>query len=115
MMKHIVVLVHRSPLNTLYNAEALRMSVGLTLRDDEVTVIFIGDGCWNATDLHPEMIDSPGITKELEMLTMLNHSIYADEASLQERGITRLNKHIMPVPRETTLSLIEKADIVIPF
>jgi sulfur relay (sulfurtransferase) DsrF/TusC family protein len=114
-MKHIVVIVRRSPLNTLTNAEALRMSVGLTLRDDKVTVIFLSDAVWNAANLHPDMINTQDIAREIEMLAMLNHDIYVDEASLKERNIEEVNNHITVIPREKTISLLEEADVVIPF
>ena len=39
-MKHVAVVMRQSPFNTCRNAEALRMTVGLTLGDHAIAVIF---------------------------------------------------------------------------
>ncbi len=114
-MKKITVIVRNLPLNTRRNAEALRMSVGLTLREDRVTVIFMDDGVYTATPTEPELINFQPPKKEFEALSMLKCAMLADNLSLEKRGITTLNPGVKPVGREELVKTITESDIVIPF
>ncbi|HEY9247016.1 MAG TPA: DsrE family protein [Candidatus Methanoperedens sp.] len=114
-MKKITVVVRNLPLNTRRNSEALRMSVGLTLREDEVTVIFMDDGIYNATALKPEIIGFNTMKKEFEALSMLKCSMLADKLSMKERGITDLLPIVKAAEREELVRTITASDIVIPF
>jgi len=79
------VIVRNLPFNTRKNAEALRMSVGLTLREDKVTVIFIDEGVYTATPTKPEIINIPPPVREFGALTMLKCRMLADKPSLEKR------------------------------
>ncbi len=114
-MKNITVIVRNLPFNTRKNSEALRMSVGLTLRDDKVTVIFIDDGVYTATPARPEMINSPAPVKEFEALRMLQCRMLADKVSLEKRGLRELIRDIRPAEREEIVETMTESDIVIPF
>ncbi len=114
-MKKITVVVRNLPLNTRRNAEALRMSVGLTLREDKVTVIFMDDGVYTATPARPEIIGFQPPKKEFEVLSMLKCSLLADGLSLGKRGITTLLPDVKAVNREDIVKTITESDIVIPF
>ncbi len=114
-MKKITVIVRNLPLNTRRNAEALRMSVGLTLREDKVTVIFIDDGIYSATHINPEIINFQSLKKEFEALSMLQCSLMADRPSLEKREITNLLANVEAVEREDIVRTITYSDIVIPF
>ena len=114
-MKKITVIVRNLPLNTRRNAEALRMSVGLTLRDDKVSVIFIDDGVYSATQLKPELIKFPNLKQEFGALSMLNCTMLADRLSLEKRGIIDLQKNIKSVGQNIIVKTIAEADIVITF
>ena len=114
-MKKITVVVKNLPLNTRRNAEALRMSVGLTLRDDKVTVIFLNDGIYSATRTKPELINSKPLDKEFEALSMLKCPLLADRISMQERGISGLLAGVRAIEREDIVKTITESDIVIPF
>src|SRR3972149_10458822 len=99
-MKKITVIIRNLPFNTRKNAEALRMSVGLTLREDRVTVIFMDDGVYTATRTQPELINFPPPIKEFGALTMLKCKLLADRPSIEKRGIPELLENITPVERE---------------
>ncbi len=114
-MKKIIVIVRNLPLNTRRNAEALRMSVGLTLREDKVTVVFMDDGVYIAAPIKPELINSQPPKKEFEALSMLKCAMLADNLSLEKRGITILNPGVKSVEREEVVRTITESDIVIPF
>lgn len=114
-MKKITVIVRNLPLNIRRNAEALRMSVGLTLREDKVTVIFMDDGVYSATRIKPELIDFAPLNKEFGALSMLKCPLLADKPSMEKRGIKELITTVKPAEREEIVRTITESDIVIPF
>lgn len=114
-MKKIAVIVRNLPLNTRRNAEALRMSVGLTLREDKVTVIFMDDGVYSATHIKPELVNFAPLNKEFGALSMLKCSLFADKPSMQKREINKLIANVKPAEREEIVRTITESDIVIPF
>ncbi|HID26264.1 MAG TPA: hypothetical protein EYP22_00210 [Methanosarcinales archaeon] len=115
VMKNIAVIIRNSPFNTIKNSEGLRMSVGLTLKDDKVTVVFMDNGVWSATKLNPEVINAPDTEKQFSALKMLNCKIIADAQSLEERNISKTLDFITIKNREEISKLIAESDIVIPF
>ena len=114
-MKKISVIIRNLPFNTRKNAEALRMSVGLTLREDKITVIFMDDGVYTATRTKPEIINVPPPVKEFGALTMLKCKMIADKPSLEKRGIKELIENIQILERDEIVRTISESDIVIPF
>jgi sulfur relay (sulfurtransferase) DsrF/TusC family protein len=114
-MKKITVIVKNLPLNTRRNAEALRMSVGLTLREDKVTVVFMDDGVYSAAPAVPELIGAPTLKKEFEALTMMKCTMLADNPSLEKREIKNLVPNVKPEDRDEIVRIITGSDIVIPF
>ena len=114
-MKNISVIVRNLPFNTRKNAEALRMSVGLTLREDKVTVIFMDDGVYTATLTKSEIINVPPPVREFGALSMLKCKMLADKPSLEKRGIKEILENIKCVEREEIVRTISESDIVIPF
>ncbi len=114
-MKKITVVVRNLPLNTSRNAEALRMSVGLTLREDKVTVIFIDDGVYTVTPIKPERINLQPVKINFEVLSVLKCALLADKPSLENRGIRNLLANVRIVEREGIVKTITGSDIVIPF
>jgi len=114
-MKKITVIVRNLPMNTRRNAEALRMSVGLTLREDKVTVIFMDDGVYSATRTKPELVNLKPLNKEFEALSMLKCPMLADKLSMQKRGIAALVANVRAIERPEIVKMITESDIVIPF
>jgi sulfur relay (sulfurtransferase) DsrF/TusC family protein len=115
IMKKITVVVRNLPLNTRRNAEALRMSVGLTLREDKVTVVFMDDGVYSATHIKPELINFAPLNKEFEAFSILKCSQLADKPSMEKRRIKKLITTVKPAEREEIVRTITESDIVIPF
>ena len=114
-MKNIAVIVRNLPFNTRRNSEALRMSVGLTLRDDKVTVIFIDDGVYSATPAKPELVNIQSSKREFEALSMLKCTLLADKPSLEKRRINYLVSNVKQAERDEIVRTITGSDIVIPF
>lgn len=114
-MKKIAVLIRNLPLNTRRNAEGLRMSVGLTLREDKVCVIFMDDGVYSAAPLKPELVNLQTLRKEFEVLKLISCELLADKPSMKNRGISDLIANIKAAEREEIVKKITDSDIVIPF
>jgi sulfur relay (sulfurtransferase) DsrF/TusC family protein len=114
-MKKISVVVRNLPFNTRKNAEALRMSVGLTLREDKVTVIFIDDGVYSATPTKPESINLASLDREFGALRMLKCTLLADKPSMDKRGVKELIENIKTADREEIVRTMNESDIIIPF
>jgi len=114
-MKKITVIVRNLPFNTRRNAEALRMSVGLTLREDKVTVIFMDDGVYTATRIKPEIIHFAPLDREFGALSMLKCTLLADKPSMDKRGIKELTENIRTADHETIVRTMNESDIIIPF
>lgn len=114
-MKKITIIVRNLPFNTRKNAEALRMSVGLTLREDKVTVIFMDDGVYSATRTKPELIHIAPLDREFGALEMLKCRLLSDKPSMEKRGIKELIGNIKPADREEIIRTINESDITIPF
>ena len=114
-MKKITVIVRNLPLNTRRNAEALRMSVGLTLREDKITVIFMDDGVYTAAPIKSELIGIQPPKKEFEALSLLKCTLLADKLSMERRGIKSLLANVKAEEREEIVRTITGSDIVVPF
>ena len=114
-MKKITVIVRNLPMNTRRNAEALRMSVGLTLCGDKVTVVFMDDGVYSATPAKPELVGAPTLKKEFEALPIMKCTMLADGPSLEKRGIKNPVPNVKVAERDEIVRMITESDIVIPF
>jgi sulfur relay (sulfurtransferase) DsrF/TusC family protein len=114
-MKKITVIVRNLPFNTRRNAETLRMSVGLTLLEDKVTVIFMDDGIYSATRAKPEMINLPSLDREFGALKMMKCNLLADKPSMDKRGIKELIENIKTADREEIVQAMNESDIIMPF
>ncbi|MFQ5956958.1 MAG: DsrE family protein [Candidatus Brocadiales bacterium] len=115
-MTNIVVIVHKTPFNTLRNSEGLRMSVGLTLEDDnKVTLLFIGDGVHLLRKTTPELIQSGIVYKHLDALRLLGHRVVAEKESLEKRGINELGAEVDIIPKTQAIEMLSNADRVIPW
>ncbi|MGR3295100.1 MAG: DsrE family protein [Candidatus Bathyanammoxibius sp.] len=122
-MAEIIVVIHKTPFNTLRNSEGLRMSVGLTLEEDnKVTVLLIDDGVYLLRKTDPELIGSGVIRKHMDALILLGHRIVAEKESLEKRGISdgidkdeKVAAKTDILPRDKIIEMLTSADRVIPW
>ena len=112
-MKHIAVVVRKSPFNTCRNSEALRMTVGLTLADNAITVIFREDGVYTLLPTQPSHIGSLGFDKHLETLQLLNVRVVAERESLEERKLSALKWDVERLARTEFARLLADAEAII--
>lgn len=115
--KKVVVVLKRSPLNTVKNAEALRQSVGLTLAENEITTLLLDAAAWLSVPLSSEVIEGGQITKHIDALLMLGVKVKVEAESLDSYGVDKANiiAGIEIVTKEDIVSEITSAEAVIPF
>jgi sulfur relay (sulfurtransferase) DsrF/TusC family protein len=112
-MKRVAVVVRKSPFNTCRNSEALRMTVGLTLADNVITVIFRDDGVYTLLATQPALIGSLGLDKHLETLQLLNVRFVAEKEALTERKLVDLKWEVERLAREEVARLLADSEAVI--
>jgi len=112
-MKHVAVVIRKSPLNTCRTSEALRMTVGLTLADNAITVIFREEGVYALLATQPSLIGSLGFDKHLETLPLLNVRVVAERESLEERKLSALKWDVEHLARTEIARLLADAEAII--
>jgi sulfur relay (sulfurtransferase) DsrF/TusC family protein len=112
-MKRVTVVVRSSPLNTCRNAEALRMTVGLTLAENAIAVVFKDDGVYTLLPLQPALIGGLELDKHLETLQLLNVRLIAEQESLDERQLTQLKWDVERLPRQHVAQLLAESEAIV--
>jgi sulfur relay (sulfurtransferase) DsrF/TusC family protein len=112
-MKHVAVVIRNSPFNTCRNSEALRMTVGLTLGDNAIAVIFRDDGVYTLLATQPVLIGSLEIDKHLETLQLLNVRLIAEKESLSERHLSHLKWDIERLAQREIAHLLAESEAII--
>lgn len=111
----VCVVLRQVPVSSLRNAEALRMSVGLTLAENDVTIVFVGNGVYTLLPIEPERLGAPEVDKHMETLGALGCRIVAEAEALEERGIKELAWSAERLPRAEVARLLEEAGAVITY
>ncbi len=114
MGKRVAVIVRDTPFNSERNSEALRMTVGLTTGDHEITVLFLDDGVLSLRTLDPSLIGADDANKHLDACRMLGVRLVAEAEALSCRGVIPA-KHVEVVARDEALRAIADADVGVPF
>lgn len=114
-MKRVVVVVDEGPFNTLRVSEAFRMSIGLCVTENRVSLLLILDGVYNLLPLHAEKIGRPSIRDYIDHFEKVGLQCFADADSLLEREISPVLPYAKQLPHSEIIQLILEADVVIPF
>ncbi len=114
-MKRVVIVLRHTPLNHIKNLEAFRLGLGLTLSNNEVTVVMVGEGVLNGIPLEPEIVDRPSVASFLEFYGDVGIRSLADQSALEQYGVKQLRDGVEAVARKVILDAIRDADVVIPF
>ena len=114
MGKRVAVIVRNTPFNSERNSEALRMTVGLTTGDHEITVLFLDDGVLSLRAIAPALIGADDAHKHLDACRMLGVRLIAEEEALRRLGVTPA-KPVDVLARDEALRAIANAEVVVPF
>lgn len=114
-MKRVTTIIRNSPFNSVIASEALRMSLGLTLTDNRVTVIFVEDGVYLLTAPAAEAIGYADVNRHMQTLTLVDCQLIAEKESLKKRGLGDRKVDANICDREEIDQIIEGSDRVITF
>lgn len=114
-MKKVLVIVQDSPFNTIRSSEGFRMTMGLSLADNDVSLLLMGDGVYNLLPLRGETIGQPSIQTYLEYFPKVRVQLYAEAEALADREIPSIPPGTRALPHREALGLISAAEVVIPF
>ncbi len=111
-MKKVVFILKGDPFSWKSH-EALRvgMAVGMNC---EVHFVFLKDGVYALSRWEPESIGIVGFERLLENMDYVNVKLYAEDLSLEERGLGQedLKKAVQVVSMEEIKELIASAEAV---
>ncbi len=116
-MKKATVIIRKSPFNTVRNSEALRMSVGLTLANNAVHVVFVDDGVLTLLPSSPEGIGIGAIDKHVQTLELLKHRLIVEQESLETIGLRAkdLQHKVEILSRSQIAALIAESESIIAY
>lgn len=89
------------------------MTVGLTLAENVITVIFRDDGVYTLLATQPSLIGSLEVDKHLETLQLLNVRFVAEQEALTERKLVDLKWEVERLAREEVARLLADSEAVI--
>ena len=114
-VKNLLIVIRTTPFNTVSVSEALRMSIGLTVHDNRVSILLIDNGVWNSLKVVPHTIGRPDISDSMELFSACGISVFADEESLKERNIVECDGHIEKLSRQEAIGLMAESDVLLNF
>jgi len=114
-VKKVTTVIRRSPFNSMAVSDALRMSLGLTLTNNKVTVVFVEDGVYLSVFPAPDVIGYPDIKRHMETLKELGCELVVEKESMETRGLPDRGVALNVKNREEIGRIIEGSDRVIGF
>ena len=110
--KKVLVVLRVSPFNSVRLSEGLRMSLGLTLSQNALKILFTGPSVFA---LMPSNSMPHDCSKHLSFLKELGIPIYADLGSIDEFHLEDLLEGVETVDRTGMKKMFEEAEAVIPY
>jgi sulfur relay (sulfurtransferase) DsrF/TusC family protein len=89
------------------------MTVGLTLGDNTIAVIFRDDGVYTLLRTQPALIGSLETDKHLETLQLLNVRLVAEREALTERHLSHLKWDVERLAQREIAQLLAESDAII--
>ncbi len=91
------------------------MSLGLTLTDNEVKVVFVEDGVYLLVSPSTEVIGYPDVKRHIETLKEMGCELIAEKESLKKRGLLDRKVDVNISSRREIDQIIEQSDRVMAF
>ena len=89
------------------------MTVGLTLGDNAIAVIFRDDGVYTLLPTRPALIGALDIDKHVETLQLLHVRLVVEEEALAERRLSQLKWNVERLARQDVARLLADSEAVI--
>ena len=115
-MKEVIVVIRKSPFNTIRNSEALRMCVGLTLEENKITVVFLGESVYLMQENSPELISSGIIHKHIETLQLLKHRLIVEKEAFEKLDKKKIKYNNVEIMDQSQIAeIVSNGDAVITY
>lgn len=114
-MKKVVVVIRGSPLNSTKNGEALRMALGLTLKENQVSVFFLEEGVYTLLPISSQAVGFYDFRQFLDTLKELSVPLIAEKEAVEERSLTGLGAEFKLLPRQEIFNQLAQCWSVIGF
>lgn len=112
-MKQVVVLLRKAPFERVRASETLRMTLGLTLGQNRVTLVYLDRGVQNLLPVRPTQVGRPRVEESLSLFEACGIREVADADSLERWDISPAAPRIEILNREGIMDLIHSADVVL--
>lgn len=90
--------------------------MGLTLEDNKVTVVFLGESVYLLLENEPELINSGIIHKHIETLQLLKHRLITEKEALDGLNKPQIRYKCIENANQSQLTaIITAADVVIVY
>ncbi len=89
------------------------MTVGLTLGENAIAVIFRDDGVYTLLPTQPALISSLDIDKHVETLQLLNVRLVVEQESLTDRKLSQLKWDVERLARQDVARLLADSEAII--
>ena len=89
------------------------MTVGLTLGENTITVVFRDDGVYTLLPSQPALIGALGIDKHIDTLQLLNVRLIAESESLAQRKLSELKWDVERLARQEVARLLADSEAIL--
>ncbi|HXN05638.1 MAG TPA: DsrE family protein [Nitrospiria bacterium] len=113
--KRVAVIVRNSPFNTLKSVEAFRMSIGLTLEGNQVDLLLMEAGVYNALPSVSTTIKRPDMNQFIDTMELCGIGVYLESEALPLPLHSKIRPQMTKKSRKELMEMIHRADVVIPF
>ncbi|MDA8217836.1 MAG: DsrE family protein [Dehalococcoidales bacterium] len=115
--REIVVVLRDGPLNSGRDEEGLRVAIGLTLANPQVTVLLLDQAVWLSVPLAVAEIERPSLGTNWETLGLMGIRRLSERESLIERGLdpTEVLAGVEVVSRAEAAGVLAEADVVLVY
>ena len=114
-MKEVTTLIRRPPERGKEVAEALRVSLGLTLTENRVTLVLAEEGVGLLVPAAADPPERRAMERHLRTLRELRCRVVAEQEALEERGLARRTLAAEVLPRRAVQELLRGSSLVIGF
>ncbi len=94
-------------------SEALRMSVGLIIMNNKITLILADEGVYNLSTVDHEKINGPEVSKHLKTLQEFGCDIIADQQAMETNKIKQCSVTVCLKDKQEIAQIIAQCNYVI--
>jgi len=112
-MKHVTMIIRKSPFSSILASEALRMSVGLIIMNNKIRLVLADEGVYNLQAVNHEKIKGPEVTRHLLTLQEFGCEIIAEQEALEANGIKECTVPVCLKSKQEIAQLLAESNYII--